>query len=242
MSYVNISGYSFIDLTELECLQQSLKQLCLNLKIKGTILLSQEGINIFVCGLRCAIDEFTQALPHLGLPSITFKESPSQSIPFKRLLIKVKNEIISMGCPEVRPAQNPAPYVSAQQLKQWLDEEKKDIVILDTRNTYEIQIGKFEKAIDLNIRDFRSFPEAIKNLPNDYKDKTIVTCCTGGIRCEKAAPYLIAQGFKDVYQLDGGILKYFEENGGAHYQGECFVFDNRLAVDSNLNEAAIIEN
>jgi len=241
MTYVNISGYCFIDLTELEDLQQSLKRLCLNLCIKGTILLSHEGINVFVCGQRHAIDKFTQALPSFGLPLLTFKESPSQTIPFKRILVKIKDEIISMGSPEIRPSKNPAPYVSAQQLKQWLD-EKRDIVILDTRNTYEIEIGKFKKAIDVNIRDFRSFPDAVKKLPNELKEKTIVTYCTGGIRCEKAAPFLMAQGFKEVYQLDGGILKYFEENGSAHYQGQCFVFDNRIAVDSNLNEIPMTEN
>ncbi|MFI4937581.1 MAG: rhodanese-related sulfurtransferase [Candidatus Berkiellales bacterium] len=236
MSYVNISGYKFTQLDNLEQLQQDLKANCLSLSLKGSILISTEGINIFLSGQRQAILEFYAYLATLNLPTIEFKESFSDYPPFKRMKVLIKAEIITMGVPWVDPANHSAPAVSAEEFKQWLD-EKKPLVILDTRNQYEIEIGKFKTAFDLSIDHFREFPEAIKNLPEEFKNKTIVTYCTGGIRCEKAAPYLIAQGFNNVYQLEGGILKYLEKCDGTHYEGDCFVFDDRVALNAKLQES-----
>lgn len=240
MSYINISGYTFIKLKNLETLQRDLKARCIALNLKGTILLGEEGINLFLCGTRSEINHFYDYLRSLQFPSIEFKESISTHPPFDRMLVKIKPEIITMGVQEIDPIEKPAPRISPEMFKRWLDEEK-PLIILDTRNTYEVRIGKFKNAIDVNIQHFRQFKEAVKTLPAEFKNATVVTYCTGGIRCEKAAPYLIEQGFKDVYQLDGGILKYLEEYGNTHYEGECFVFDKRIAVDANLDETPTIQ-
>lgn len=233
MDHVNISGYKFSNLTNLEDLQAQLKANCLSLDMKGSILLSAEGINAFLCGKRESIDSFYRFLSKKNIPCIEFKESLSQDCPFDRMLVKIKPEIIPMGIPEISPFCQPAPTLSPQTFKYWQDQGK-EMVILDTRNDYEVQLGKFKNAIDLNIHHFRTFPKAANFLPEEYKNKTIVTYCTGGIRCEKAAPYLIKQGFKDVYQLEGGILNYFEQCGDEHFEGECFVFDKRTALNSKL--------
>jgi UPF0176 protein len=169
-----------------------------------------------------------------------FKRSHSNHQPFNRMLVKLKKEIISTGRPDISPANNPAPAVSACELKRWLDEGR-DVVLLDTRNRYEISLGTFRNAHDLGIDTFRAFAEEIGKLDPAMKAKTIVTFCTGGIRCEKAAPALLNAGFKNVYQLSGGILKYFEEAGGAHYQGDCFVFDRRVALNPQLKESGTVQ-
>lgn len=234
--YVNVSAYKFINLTNLEALKGQLLRKSLDLNLKGTILLSEEGINLFVAGLKTDIATFKQFLTdELDMGELPFKDSPSLHKPFRRMLVRIKKEIISMGCPDIKPAENPAPRLTVEELKTWFDEEK-DFIILDTRNDYEVRLGTFKNAMDLNLQTFRAFPEAIQALPSELKDKPIVTFCTGGIRCEKAAPLMIKNGFKEVYQLDGGILRYFEKCGGEHYDKDCFVFDRRVAVDANLQE------
>jgi RluA family pseudouridine synthase len=137
--------------------------------------------------------------------------------------------------PGIEPARRPSPKLSPQQLKSWLDEGR-PLTLLDTRNDYEVKLGTFENALAAGVDHFRDFPAAVSRLPEELKDQTIVMFCTGGIRCEKAGPYMESQGFRHVLQLDGGILKYFEECGGAHYRGECFVFDQRVGVDPALQE------
>lgn len=239
MSFINISGYKFINLPNFEVLRQLLSDFCNEHALKGTILIGSEGINAFVSGQRETIDAFYRFMPTQGLEGIDFKESLSVNCPFKYMRVKTKKEIVTMGVPSLNVAQNPAPTISSEKFKQWLDEGK-EFIILDTRNDYEISLGKFKNAIDLNIKNFRAFPDATKKL-DAYKDKTIVTYCTGGIRCEKAAPFLISEGFKDVYQLDGGILKYLEKFNHAHFEGECFVFDKRMAVDAQLNETNTVQ-
>jgi UPF0176 protein len=234
----NISAYQFVTLSaeQLPTLQAELKTRAISLDLKGSILLSTEGINLFVAGTDTAIESFKAFLESYPyFKDLPYKASPSQAQPFSRMLVKIKKEIISMGIDSVEPSKHTAPYVDAETLKTWY-ENNKDMVILDTRNDYEIALGKFENAVELDIKSFRDFPEAIKKLPEDMKNKTIVTYCTGGIRCEKAAEYMLQQGFKNTLQLDGGILRYFENCGQDHYEGECFVFDKRVAVDHELNE------
>jgi UPF0176 protein len=226
MSYINISGYTFTPLTNLAALQASLKSKCQELELKGTILLGSEGMNVFLCGKHAAIEGFSHLLTQLGLPSITFKESPSETVPFKRMWVKIKT--------------NPAPALTPEQFKEW-QKNGKDMVVLDARNDYEVRIGKFKNALHLDIQHFRTFPEAAKKLGEELKNKTIVTYCTGGIRCEKAAPFLMANGFKEVYQLQGGILNYLEKCGPEFYEGECFVFDKRIAVDAQLQETHTVQ-
>lgn len=236
---VNLASYKFIVLDDLANLRESLRVNCTTLKISGTILLAHEGINLFVAGERSSIDALKQDLIQRFGP-FPFKESFSSYQPFKRMLVKIKKEIIAMGVEHTDPEQKPAPYVQAQELKKWLDEGR-DVVILDTRNDYEMRIGKFKNAKELDLKTFRQFPNEVQKLDPALKKRTIVTYCTGGIRCEKAATYMINEGFEDVYQLDGGILKYFEECGGAHYEGDCFVFDQRVALDPNLEKTQAVQ-
>lgn len=240
MEYINLSGYKFKKLTNLEALRTSLKDYYRSIGLKGTILLSHEGINVFVAGTHEVIETFKSSLTEFNLPPISFKASPSNEIPFKRMLVKIKPEIISMGEENIDPENKPAPYLSPQELKEWYDAGK-DFIILDTRNDYEVHLGKFKNAVDLNIDHFRVFPKACKALPQEWKNKPIVTYCTGGIRCEKAASYLQTLGFDEVYQLDGGILNYFETCDKAHFEGECFVFDKRIAVNNTLEETPTVQ-
>ena len=237
MSICNISCYKFTPLTELKTLRERLKSLCQAAFLKGTILLSTEGINLFVAGSRAGIDELLQELRSWsGLESLTPKESLSIEQPFRRMLVRIKKEIIAFGVEGISPGQHTSPKLSPHELKRWLDEGR-PVTLLDTRNDYEIALGTFRGAVVPHIDHFRDFPKAVEKLPAALKDQPIVMFCTGGIRCEKAGPFMERQGFKTVYQLDGGILKYFEECGGAHYDGECFVFDQRVGLDAHLSES-----
>lgn len=236
---VNIAAYKFVSLDDLPSLRDALKSRCLALDLKGTILLAPEGINLFLAGSEGNIAAFKHELGgDARFASLSFKDSRSAAPPFGKLLVKIKQEIIPFGKPEVNPADKPAERLSARTLKDWLDQGR-DVVLLDTRNGFEIEHGTFENATDFAIDHFRNFPRAAERADPRLKEKTIVTFCTGGIRCEKAAPYLMQQGYKQVYQLDGGILKYFEECGKAHFNGDCFVFDERIALDADLKPTAM---
>jgi UPF0176 protein len=233
-SVTNISAYSFTPLENLPGLKATLLAQAVALELKGTVLLSREGINLFVAGPRRAVDSFVAILRKIpGLAGLAPKYSESPRPPFGRMRVKIKKEIIAFGVPTIDPARRPAPRVSPRELKQWLDEGK-PVTLLDTRNTYEIERGTFRGAVAPGIRHFRDFPRMARQLPETLKTARVVTFCTGGIRCEKAAPFLATEGFREVYQLDGGILKYFEECGGAHFEGECFVFDERVTLDEQL--------
>lgn len=238
-SFVNIAAYKFATLSDLAPLRQELRELAKSQRLRGTILLSPEGINLFVAGYREGIDALLLRIRSIsGLADLEVKESLSEEQPFNRMLVKIKREIIAFGMPGIEPARYTSRRVTARQLKQWLDEGRQ-VKLLDTRNNYEVEVGTFRDAVAINIDDFRDFPAATRLLPDDWKEQPIVTFCTGGIRCEKAAPYLESVGFQEVFQLDGGILKYFEECGNSHYQGECFVFDKRVAVDAALQASKI---
>ena len=234
--FVNLSAYKFAPLDGLPELRVKLQEVCRAGQLRGTILLSPEGINFFVAGTRTNVDALLAAVRAVpGLADLTPKESLSAEQPFNRMLVKIKKEIIAFGVPGVDPARHPSPKLSARTLKQWLDEGR-PVTLLDTRNDYEVKLGTFRGAVVPHIDNFRDFPAAVKKLPEEMKERPIVMFCTGGIRCEKAGPFMELSGFKHVHQLDGGILKYFEECGGAHYEGECFVFDRRVGVDPALRE------
>lgn len=233
---VNISAYLFSRLENLPQLRALLLEVCKEEKLKGTVLLSEEGINLFLAGERKSIDQVVAVVRSVpGLERLRPKESLSDHQPFNRLLVKIKKEIISFGQKGVNPADKPAPKITALTLKTWLD-EKRPITLLDTRNDYEVKLGSFKGALNPDITHFRQFPDFVKTLPENLKNEPVVMFCTGGIRCEKAGPYMESQGFKNIYQLDGGILKYFEEVGSHHYEGDCFVFDGRVGVDPALAE------
>lgn len=233
----NISTYRFAELQDLAVLRGELLALCQAKGLKGTILLAAEGINLFVAGDGPAIDELVSRLREIrGLENLEPKVSLSKEQPFNRMLVRIKKEIISFGVAGVNPARHTSPKLPARELKKWLDEGR-PVTLLDTRNDYEVKLGTFKGALDPNIRTFRGFPEAVKNLPEKLKDEPVVMFCTGGIRCEKAGPFMEMEGFRQIYQLEGGILKYFEECGSAHYEGDCFVFDQRVGVDPALRES-----
>ena len=243
MSVVNISCYKFVTLTDREALKADLTARCLELDLKGTILLAPEGINVFLAGSRDAIDAIVAHLrADARFADLQPKESLSAEPPFKRMRVRLKKEIITMKYPLIRPEEGRAPSVAATTLKQWLDrgcdDEGRPVVMLDTRNDYEVAAGSFENAIDYGIGIFSEFPPRLAEHRADYAGKTVVSFCTGGIRCEKAAIHMKEIGIEHVYQLEGGILKYFEEVGGAHYHGDCFVFDGREAVSADLQPAA----
>ncbi|MDQ3199394.1 MAG: rhodanese-like domain-containing protein [Verrucomicrobiota bacterium] len=237
-SFVNLAAYKFASLGELAPLQAELRAWCTAAGMRGTILLSPEGINLFVSAERAAVDRLLVRLKAIpALADLSAKVSESEHQPFNRMLVKIKKEIIAFGVDGIDPARQPAPRVTPCQLKQWLDEGRA-ITLLDIRNTYETKLGTFRGARTLPIDHFREFPDAVATLPNDIKNEPMVTFCTGGIRCEKAAPLLAQAGFSNVFQLDGGILRYFEECGDPYFEGDCFVFDKRVALDAALRETA----
>ena len=239
LAIVNIAAYKFVELDRLPERREQIRELGRKLELKGTVLLSEEGINLFIAGSREAIEKFLAELrSDMRLSDLVVKESLSERQPFTRMLVKIKNEIISFGVDGIDPRQRTSPKLPPEQLKQWLDEGR-SVHLLDTRNDYEVEVGTFRNAHVLGIDHFREFPEAIDSLPASMKDEPIVMFCTGGIRCEKAGPFMQERGFRNVFQLDGGILKYFEECGGDHYDGDCFVFDQRVAVDPQLKETAV---
>jgi RluA family pseudouridine synthase len=234
--FINIAAYKFASLTELKPLRDNLLSFCRARSLRGTILLSTEGVNLFVAGPAKAIQELVGELHGVpGLEDLTPKYSDSTAQPFTRMIVRIKKEIIAFGVEGIDPARRTSPKLKARELKQWLDEGR-PVTLLDTRNDYEVKLGTFRGARTLDIGHFRQFPDAVRTLPEEMKEQPIVMFCTGGIRCEKAGPYMEREGFRSIFQLDGGILKYFEECGGAHYDGECFVFDQRVGVDPALRE------
>lgn len=235
-SMVNITGYKFVDLTDIPSLRQFFKDQCMKLELKGTILLAPEGINIALSGNRTQIDDFYGLLnKDVRFHGVFFKESFSDDYVFNRLLVKEKKAIIPFGA-EIDLKKDSAPYLSPKELKKWYDEGR-NFIILDTRNDYEVRVGAFEKTVHLDLKHFRNLPSFIEEL-EPYRGLEVVSICTAGVRCEKAAPYLQKMGFK-AYQLDGGILNYFKECGGEYYQGDCFVFDKRVAINSQMESTNI---
>ena len=234
MSNITIAGYRFTELTNLPDLKQKFHRQCSLLAIMGTILLSNEGININLSGSKDNVNAFKAWLQtQESFSNMRFHQHKVDGIPYQRLKIKIKKEIITFRKPDVDVSNMRAPSLPPKVLKEWLDEGR-DIVLLDTRNDYEVEAGTFVGALDLKLKHFGELPDAVAPLD---REKTIVMFCTGGIRCEKAALHMQHQGFSSVYQLDGGILGYFSEVGGAHYQGGCFVFDERVVVASDQQAA-----
>ncbi len=237
---LNISAYKFVPLHDAPALRDRLHAQALAQGLKGTILLAEEGINLFLAGPGDAVRAFVAGLRQdARFADLVPKESWSARQPFRKMLVKVKREIIRMNHPAIRPAAGRAPAVAAATVKRWLDQGHDDagrpVVTLDTRNAFEVDHGTFEGAIDWRIHKFSDFPAALQAHRDALAGKTVVSFCTGGIRCEKAAILMQEAGLDHVYQLEGGILKYFEEAGGAHFRGTCFVFDEREALGHDLS-------
>ncbi|MGO9443541.1 MAG: rhodanese-like domain-containing protein, partial [Thiobacillaceae bacterium] len=227
MRILNIATYRFVTLDDLPQQKSRLMNRAQALDLKGTVLLTPEGINCFLAGVPGNVDAWLADLQaDTRFSGIEVKRSFSDFVPFKRLRVKIKREIISFRQHGFRNGD--APSVSPQELNQWL-EQGRDVVFVDTRNEVEFAEGSFDHALNPHIVRFSDFAEAIKRFGH-VKDKVVVAFCTGGIRCEKAVPFMRAQGFEQAYQLQGGILNYFEKCGGRHWRGNCFVFDDRGAV------------
>ncbi|MFD4959131.1 sulfurtransferase [Microbacterium sp. NPDC058389] len=243
-SVLNISTYLFTRLDDIAALKPVLRERAVTAGLKGTILLAEEGINLFLAGDAEAVRGFVADLRRdPRFDGLTTKESWSQAQPFGRMIVKIKREIIRMDHPTIRPEAGRAPAVDPATLRRWLDEGADDggreVVLLDTRNAFEVDYGAFDGALDWRIERFTEFPDAAAAAIPDLQGKTVVSYCTGGIRCEKAAIYLREIGV-EAFQLEGGILGYFEHVGGAHWNGECFVFDEREALTPSLEPLAAL--
>ena len=237
---VNIAGYKFEHLDNPIDLVSNYQRKCDELLLKGSMLISKNGINFSLSGTQQATDAIVAFLEEdKRFLNIPLKVTYSDEQPFRRMKVRLKKEIISLGRKDINPRKLTGKRISPQDLKNILDNNE-DVLVLDTRNEYETRVGKFKNAIDLNLDTFRDFPKAIETLPEEYKDKQIVMYCTGGIRCEKASAVMMDAGFADVKQLEGGVLDYFKETGGAYWEGDCFVFDERVALDTKLNETEYI--
>jgi UPF0176 protein len=238
-SILNISAYRFVSLTDTAQWREHIRAQANASGLKGTVLIADEGINLFVAGVESGVREFLAWLTaHEVFAGLAVKESRSEAVPFGKLRVKVKREIIRMNHPTIRPQAERAPAVDAKTLARWLDagvdDTGREVVTLDTRNAFEVDHGRFRGAHDWRIAKFSDFPGALEAHRAELEGKTVVSYCTGGIRCEKAALLMRDVGVSNVLQLDGGILKYFEETGGKHFQGDCFVFDERGMLNDTL--------
>lgn len=242
---LNISCYKFTPLNDAEQLRETLLQRASDLDLKGTVLLAEEGINFFLAGPAQAVHSFVDQLKQdTRFADLMPKESWSETVPFRKMLVKVKKEIIRMDHPAIRPANGRAPSVSPVTLRRWLeqgyDDEGREVVTLDTRNDYEVDEGAFAGTVDWRLTKFTEFPPALREHKAQFEGKTVVSYCTGGIRCEKAAILMRDEGIENVYQLEGGILKYFEETDGKFYDGGCFVFDGRDSLATDLSRTELV--
>lgn len=236
---LNIAAYHFTPIDDPQALADRLLEGAADIGLRGTILVAPEGLNLFLAGevepLRAYLATVRSDTRFAGLLA---KESLSQAMPFGRLKAKVKPEIITFRHPQASPLARRAPAVAPETLARWLDQGHDDagkpVVLLDTRNEEEFGYGSFAGALTLPITDFTELPQALAPHRPALADATVVSFCTGGVRCEKAALWMADTGMDNVLQLDGGILGYFERVGGRHYQGRCFVFDSRLALDPQL--------
>ena len=231
--------YKFVRLDNFEALKEPLLNHMLANEVKGTLLLANEGINGTIAGSQAAIDsvlDFLQQDPRLA--NISYKVSFHQENPFQRTKVKLKKEIVTMGVEGIDPNQVVGTYVKPKDWNALISDP--EVLLVDTRNDYEIEIGTFENAVNPNTENFREFPEYVKNNLDKNKHKKVAMFCTGGIRCEKSTAYLKEQGFEEVYHLEGGILKYLEEvpEEDTMWQGECFVFDGRVAVNHSLEQGS----
>ena len=227
--------YKFTRLDDFEEIQSSLKLFLDSLNIRGTLLLAREGVNGTIAGDNDSIMKSLDYLQKDGrLAGLEYKLSYSEKTPFKRLKVKLKKEIVTLGVSDIDPTHSSGTYVKPADWNELINDP--DVVLIDTRNNYEFEIGSFKGSINPNTETFREFPAYTKNNLEKYRDKKIAMFCTGGIRCEKSTAYLKSEGFENVFHLQGGILKYLEEvkEDESLWEGECFVFDDRVAVKHNL--------
>jgi UPF0176 protein len=236
---LNIAAYRFVTIAEPSAVVARVRELCEAQALKGTVLVAPEGINIFLAGEPAGIHGFLQQLGEDGrFAGLQVKFSESATMPFRRLRVRLKREIITFRNQDVSPLAGRARTLAPSQLRDWLrrghDDDGRELVLLDTRNRQEVAFGTFQDALTLPIDRFTELPEALEEHREQLRGKTVVSFCTGGIRCEKAALWMARAGYENVLQLDGGILGYFEQVGAEAYAGHCFVFDERVALNPRL--------
>jgi UPF0176 protein len=243
MTYQVAALYQFVPLPDFRELKDPLHKLCQDLGIRGTLLLAHEGINGTVAGSHEAIDalmtEFREGTLFMGrLDNLELKFSTATEMPFKRMKVRLKKEIVTLGDPQTDPLRRVGTYVTPAEWNRLLEEP--GIVLLDTRNDFEVEMGTFEGAVDPRIKRFSEFKDFVRNELDPAQHRRVAMFCTGGIRCEKASSYMLAQGFEEVFHLKGGILKYLEEvpETESRWNGGCFVFDERVALGHGLVEQA----
>jgi UPF0176 protein len=237
MPWIIATFYTFVPLNEPVRLREHLLRVCEPLGLRGTILLAHEGLNATVAGSRQGIDnllDFLHSRPEVG--DFPHQEATTEAAPFERLKVKVKREIVTLGMPEVNPNHRVGTYVAPEHWNQVISDP--EVVLVDARNNFEVELGTFEGAVNPHTQSFRELPDYVRANLDPSKDKKVAMFCTGGIRCEKATAYMLQQGFEQVYHLQGGILNYLKTvpQSESLWQGECFVFDERVAVDHNLEQ------
>lgn len=231
--------YKFTRFADFEQYREPILNAMLDNEVKGTLLIASEGINGTISGSRQGIDNVLDYLRRIeAIGSFTFKESYTDAQPFYRTKVKLKKEIVTMGVENIDPLQSVGRYVKPQDWNALISDP--EVILIDTRNDYEVQIGTFQNAVNPNTDTFREFPDYVAKELDPSKHKKVAMFCTGGIRCEKSTAFMREQGFEEVYHLEGGILKYLEEIPASEsmWQGDCFVFDNRVSVNHDLEKGA----
>lgn len=237
MTLIIATFYKFVSLPDYQDKQIEILAFCQQQRIKGTILLATEGINGTIAGSREAIDGILAFLQSdRRFENLEYKESQTETPPFERLKVRLKSEIVTFGVPDIDKGDRIGTYIPPRQWNALIDDP--EVTVVDTRNDYEVEIGTFKGAENPQTGSFREFPDYVRTHLDPEKHKKVAMFCTGGIRCEKATAYLLQQGFSEVYHLKGGILKYLEEIPAEEslWKGECFVFDDRVAVQHGLEE------
>jgi UPF0176 protein len=236
--YLILLYYCYTKIEDPESFREEHHRFCLEHRLLGRIIVAAEGLNGTISGLRNDCEAY---MDHLKADprfhSIEFKVEPHQSHAFQKLHVRVKPEIVNSGLPQIDPTQKTGEYLEPQDFRRMM--QKEDLLILDVRSDYEYNLGRFKNALTLDIENFREFPEKVEALKK-FRNKKVVTYCTGGIKCEKASAYLLEQGFTNVYQLHGGIIKYGMEAGGENFEGKCYVFDNRVVKEVNKINPVVI--
>lgn len=231
MTHTVLLYYKYVRIADPEQFRAEHRALCERLGLTGRIIIAEEGLNGTVEGTTQSTDTYiTEVHKDSRFADMVFKKSTGTGHAFPRLSVKVRKEIVTASLAEqdVNPAEFTAPHLDPTELNTWY-ETNKDFVVVDMRNDYEFDVGHFEKSVMPGLRSFRDLPKRLPEL-EPYKNKTVVTVCTGGVRCEKASGYLKKQGFTDVYQLDGGMATYMDRHPGKHFRGKLYVFDNRIVV------------
>lgn len=232
--------YCYTPIEDPEAFREEHHLLCLNLNLRGRIIVAKEGLNGTVSGLRSDCEAYMNAVKSdPRFEKLEFKVEEHEEMAFAKLHVRVKPEIVHSSLHTINPNTRTGTYVEPEEFRQILKDKDEDTVIVDVRSNYEHHVGKFKDAITFDIENFRDFPDKINEL-EQYRDKKVITYCTGGIKCEKASAYLLEQGFENVYQLHGGIIKYGIEAGGEDFEGKCYVFDNRIVADVNTVNPSVI--